>query len=60
MLLYELSHQCLHRQILSMRSFSLYSKHLECVVEKIRALDFTKETNTFVILHKVKDGNVIT
>jgi hypothetical protein len=45
---------------LSMRSLSLYSKHLECVVEKIRALDFTKETNTFVILHKVKDGNVIT
>jgi DNA-binding Lrp family transcriptional regulator len=33
---------------------------LERVVEKIRALDFTKETNTFVILHKVKDGNVIT
>ena len=33
---------------------------LERVVEKIRALDFTKETNTFVILHKVKDGDVIT
>jgi len=43
-----------------MRSSSLYSKHLECVVEKIRALDFTKETNTFVILQKAKDGNVIT
>lgn len=31
---------------------------LEKVVEKIRALDFTKETNTFVILHKIKDNPI--
>lgn len=31
---------------------------LEQVVEKIRALEFTEETNTFVVLRKIKDGNI--
>ncbi len=32
---------------------------LEQVVEKIRALEFTNETNTFLVLHKVKEGSSI-
>ncbi len=34
-------------------------KHLEQVVEKIRALEFTDATRTFVVLHKIKEDDAI-
>jgi len=34
-------------------------KHLEQVVEKIRALEFTDATRTFVVLNKIKDDDGI-